>query len=129
MVLEEEQKRGNGHRFSCVADSKSRSWEITFLLLLYYFQVGKTATLLHEPEIFHLLTETLRRGVKKSFFFVVFDYEGGGGVRRKCKKTTKLFYKLCFFGVFQNDPGPPKYALELRGYVKYMFFPPFHCSL
>ena len=26
------------------------------------------------------------------------------------------------FGVFQNDPGPPKYALELRGYVKYMFF-------
>ena len=25
-------------------------------------------------------------------------------------------------GVFQNDPGPPEYALELRDYVKYMFF-------
>ena len=24
--------------------------------------------------------------------------------------------------MFQNDPGPPKYALELRDYVKYMFF-------
>ena len=24
-------------------------------------------------------------------------------------------------GVFKNDLGPPKYALELRGYVKYMF--------
>ena len=28
---------------------------------------------------------------------------------------------MLFFGEFQNDPGPPKYALELGGYVKYMF--------
>ena len=34
---------------------------------------------------------------KKRPFFVVFDYKGGGGGWRKCKKTTKLFYKLCFF--------------------------------
>ena len=26
--------------------------------------------------------------------------------------------KLCFFEVFQNDPGPSKYALELRNDVK-----------
>ena len=67
---------------------------------------------------------------KKRPVFVVFDYERGRGGRQKCKRTTKPFFiSYAFFGVFQNDPGPPKYALELRGYVKYMFFPPFHCSL
>ena len=29
---------------------------------------------------------------------------------------------MFFFRLFQNDPGPPKFALELRGYVKYIFF-------
>ena len=28
-----------------------------------------------------------------------------------------------FIGVFQYDSGPPKHALELRDYVKYMFSP------
>ena len=56
-------------------------------------------------------------------FFIVFDYEGGGrGVGGNVKRLRSYFYKLCFFRVFQNDPGPPKYALELRDYVKYMFF-------
>ena len=33
-----------------------------------------------------------------------------------------------FFWVFQNDPQPPKYALELRDYVKYMFSYHIVCS-
>ena len=32
-------------------------------------------------------------------------------------KTTRLFYKSCFFGVFQYDLGPPKHTLELRNFV------------
>ena len=40
----------------------------------------------------------------------------------KFTMRSTLLSLLCFFGVFQNDPGPPNYALELRDYVKYMFF-------
>ena len=32
-------------------------------------------------------------------------------------KTTRLFYKSCFFGVFQYGLGPPKHTLELRNFV------------
>ena len=67
-------------------------------------------------------------GDKKRPFFEVFDNEGGG-VGGNVKRLRSFFISYAFFGVFQNDPGPPKYALELRGYVKKMFFPPFHCSL
>ena len=35
---------------------------------------------------------------------------------------ASLFINHAFVGVFQNDPGPPKYDLELRDYVKCMFF-------
>ena len=75
------------------------------------------------------------RGELKRPVFVVFDYErgrgggGGGWYGGNVKRQQNFFISYAFFGVFQNDPGPPKYALELRGCVKYMFFPPFQCSL
>ena len=34
-----------------------------------------------------------------------------------------FFINHVFIGVFQYDSGPPKHALELRDYVKYMFSP------
>ena len=34
------------------------------------------------------------------------------------KRLWGFFINHVFVGVFQNDPGPPKYALELRDYVK-----------
>ena len=71
---------------------------------------------------------SLRGVLKKEVVFVVFGYEGEG-VGGNVKRLRGYFYKLCFFGVFQNGPGPPKYALELRDYVKYMFLSPFHSSL
>ena len=77
----------------------------------------------------HALWKNLKGRGKKRPVFVVFDYEGGEGVSGYVKRLRSFFISYAFFGVFQNDPGPPKYALELRGYVKYMFFPPFHCSL
>ena len=46
----------------------------------------------------------------------------GGGGGGNAKRLQSFFINYVFFGVFQNDLGPPKYALELRGYVKYMFF-------
>ena len=65
----------------------------------------------------------LREGDKKRPVFVVFDYEGGGrGGGGNAKILRSFFISYYFFGVFWNDPRPPKYALELRGYVKYMFF-------
>ena len=36
--------------------------------------------------------------------------------------STCFFISHALVGVFQNDPGPPKYDLELRDYVKCMFF-------
>ena len=51
-------------------------------------------------------------------FFVVFDYKGGRGVGGNAKRLRSFFISYDFFGVFQNDPGPPKYALEFRDYVK-----------
>ena len=71
----------------------------------------------------------IREGLKKKALFVVFYYEWGGGVGGNAKRLQSFFINYVFFGVFQNDLGPPKYALELRGYVKYMFFPLFYCSL
>ena len=51
---------------------------------------------------------------KKRPFFVVFDHKGGGGVGGNVKRLRSFFINHAFFGVFQNDLGPPKYALELR---------------
>ena len=34
------------------------------------------------------------------------------------KMQQSVFIIHAFVGVFQNDPGPPKHALELRDYVK-----------
>ena len=52
-----------------------------------------------------VVSRIIREGIKKREpVFVVSDYVGGVGGRRKCEKTTKLCYKLYFFfGVFQND--------------------------
>ena len=46
---------------------------------------------------------------------------GGGGVGGNAKRLQSFFINYVFFGVFQNDLGPPKYALESMDYVKYMF--------
>ena len=70
-----------------------------------------------------------KASIKKRPFFWFFSQNGGGGVGGNAKRLQSFFINYVFFGVFQNDPGPLKYALELRSYVKYMFFPPFHCSL
>ena len=51
-----------------------------------------------------------------------FTTRGAGGVGGNVKKKTQGFFiNNVFVGVFQYDPGPPKHALELRDYVKYMF--------
>ena len=70
-----------------------------------------------------------KASIKKGPFCSLLLQMGGGGVGGNAKRLQSFFINYAFFGVFQNDPGPLKYALELRGYVKYMFFPPFHCSL
>ena len=38
-----------------------------------------------------------------------------GGVGKNAKRLQSFFISYTFFGVFQHDPGLPKYALELRG--------------
>ena len=47
---------------------------------------------------------------------------GGVGVGGDVKELIGFFINHVFVGVFQYDFGPPKHALELRDYVKYMFF-------
>ena len=39
------------------------------------------------------------------------------------KELLGFFINHVFVGVFQYDFGPPKHALELRDYLKYMFSP------
>ena len=39
------------------------------------------------------------------------------------KELLGFFINHVFVRVFQYDFGPPKHALELRDYVKYMFSP------
>ena len=46
-----------------------------------------------------------------------------GGVGGDVKELLGFFINHVFIGVFQYDSGPPKHALELRDYVKYMFSP------
>ena len=43
--------------------------------------------------------------------------------KRNMKELIGFFINNVFVGVFQYDFGPPKHALELRDYVKYMFSP------
>ena len=46
------------------------------------------------------------------------NHQGVGG---NVKDFEAFFISHAFVGVFQNDPGPPKHALEFRDCVKYMF--------
>ena len=58
------------------------------------------------------------RDKKRPVFWSLWLRRGSGG-RQKCKRLRCFFFiSYAFFGVFQNDPRPPKYALELRDYVK-----------
>ena len=61
-------------------------------------------------------SKTKGRGQKNRRFFRSLSLQVGGNV-----KDHKAFLLIspAFVGVFQNDPGPPKYALELRDYVKF----------
>ena len=63
----------------------------------------------------------IREGVqKKNVPFSSLLLLRGGGVVGDVKELLGFFINHVFIGVFQYDSGPPKHALELRGYVKYM---------
>ena len=76
------------------------------------------------PQAIQSFKQFVREGVqKKNVPFSSLLLLRGGGVGGDVKELLGFFINHVFIGVFQYDSGPPKHALELRDYVKYMFSP------